>query len=80
MSPRLRWTGQKRRCVCTEETEDCCVDRCGWRAFVKKTDDFLFAICTEAFTLLGHEAACFSSSSELTINQGWESLKITQTK
>lgn len=32
---------QKGRGVCREEKEDWCVVRCGWRAFVKKRDDFL---------------------------------------
>lgn len=39
---------------------------------------FLAAICTGAFTLLGHEAACWCSNTELTINQGWESCKTAQ--
>lgn len=55
-----------------------CVDPDGWRAFVKTRDDFLAAICTGALTLLGHEAACWCSNTELTINQSWESFKTAQ--
>lgn len=54
------------------------MDPDGWRAFVKTRDDFLAAICTGTFTLLGHEAACWCSNTELTINQDWESFKTTQ--
>lgn len=61
-----------------ESREGWSVDPDGWRAFVKTRDDFLAAICTGTFTLLGHEAACWCSNTELTINQDWESFKTTQ--
>lgn len=41
MSERLHWTGQRGRGVCREQKQGWCVVRCGWRAFVKKRDDFL---------------------------------------
>lgn len=64
LSEGLHWTEQNgTRSVCRGENEGWCVGQCGWRAFVKKRDDFFF-FTYWSFTLLGNQTDCKSCNSE----------------
>lgn len=75
MSERLHWTAQKGRGVCREQKEDWCAVPCGWRAFVKKTNDFSSAIRTGPLPYLVIRQLARAATLSPTLTLGRENSK-----